>query len=99
MNGLQGICYVFFSSTLVKRTPCQKMLYRTCYILDSNDSFPIHLPLDEDENFWVMVGCEDRFNIGHERARLFLNFQCDICWFRNLMGQDSITDNLNDNLS
>ena len=56
----------------------KKMWCGPCYIPHSDDSFPVRLPVDDDGKVWIKTGDEDRFNVGHDGARLFLSFQCDI---------------------
>ena len=52
----------------------------------------MRLLVDDDGEVWIKAGDEHRFNVGHDGAHLFLPFQCDICWFRNLKGRDSEKD-------
>jgi len=58
----------------------------------------VRLPVDDDGEVWIKAGDEDRFNVGHDGAHLFLPFQCDICWFRNLKGRDPEKDKDRDKL-
>ena len=58
----------------------------------------MRLPVDNDGEVWIKAGEEDRFNVGHDGAHLFLPFKCDICWFRNLKGRDPEKDKDRDKL-
>jgi hypothetical protein len=51
-------------------------------------SFPIRQKLDEDGELLVEEDEDERFKIARAGDHLMIPFQCELCNFRNILGQD-----------
>ena len=50
--------------------------------------FHIAEPENDEGVVWKRKRDELRFNVGRDGDMLLSPFQCDLCWFRNLIGRD-----------
>ena len=71
---------------------CQQVWCGSCYRPLDNHEFPIARPMDEDGNICVVEEDKDRFVVAHKVDNLVTPFQCDLCYFRNLMGRDPVME-------
>lgn len=74
-------------------TPCGSIWHAECYTCLGQDKvkFPTAEVKDTEGNTWHQEeGRMKRLNQGVEGAHLCTSFQCELCWFRNLIGKDPL---------
>ena len=71
-------------------TACQKAWCGECYSVPVSSPFPIRAPVDDEGYDQTVEGDEERFKSGRNGDSLMCPFQCDLCHYRNIQGQDPI---------
>ena len=68
--------------------PCYASWCPKCY--KASDQLPFHINLAEDDEgiVWKRKKEVDKFTLARKCDNLFAPFQCDRCWFRNLVKRD-----------
>ena len=64
--------------------PCHQVWCGRCYKVASNLKFHITQPQNDQGVVFKRKVDEKRFVVGRDGDSLLQQFQCDLCWFRNI---------------
>ena len=67
---------------------CHKAWCGKCYVDNGEIDFHIAKPENEEGIVWEKSSVKHQYLTGRNGDMLMSPFQCDLCWFRNIMGQD-----------
>ena len=71
--------------------PCLQSWCAKCYKAYEAPKFHINLAEDDEGIVWQRKHEVDQFLIGRKGDHIFVSFQCDLCWFRNLKKRDLLS--------
>ena len=93
---LQGLfCHNFCHSRGSWR-PCHSVWCGDCYTSYDEIKFHIAEPENDEGVVWKRKKDEFRYKRARNGDMLLSPFQCDLCWFRNLMGRDPMENKMSD---
>jgi hypothetical protein len=95
--GTQGLFCANFSSSRGGFPACRQSWCAECYTsLVLGDKFHVEEPQDEGGFVWNKRGDELRYLVARSGDHLQCPFQCDLCIFRTLKGEDSVGRRISD---